>query len=351
MLSKHAVYQRHVHLLRKLVLTAASAALGFWTAGALLGGNQAAQQPAPDSQRVVAVVNGEAILESEVQAGMRSLGGADSGAPSAPDDAAPTEAPAAGLRDQVVEMIIGSRLIEQFVAQQQIAVEPKEVEDFLARLRENAEQQGGSFAEFLQAQGQTEESLRRRVTGMLGWQKYVQSRATDEVLQDYFQKNQRHFDGTQVRASQILLKVPPDVEKEQLQELLGTLQDLRKRIVENEISFADAARQHSQSPSGRRGGDLGFIPRRRRMYEPFARAAFDLQVGEVSEPVLTPQGLHLITVTDVKAGDKQFSDVREEVQRAYARELEAEITAQQREKANIEIAGAQLDEAPPLPKP
>lgn len=343
---------RHSRGLRRLALTVASAALGFWTAGALFG-NQAVPQPA-GQQQVAAVVNGEPILESEIQAGMRALGGGEPSGAASPAPATPPAQPddtAPGMRDQVVEMIIGSRLIEQFVAQQHITVEPKEIDDSLARIRKNAEEGGGSFAGYLQTQGQTEDSLRHRVAGMLGWQKYVESRATDDVLKDYFEKNKPHFDGTLVRVSQILLKVPDDAGKEQLEALLDKLRDIRRRIVAKEITFADAARQDSQSPSGQRGGDLGFIPRQRRMYEPFARAAFDLKVGEVSEPVLTPQGLHLITVTEVKPGNKKLSDVRDEVKRAFARDLEAEITAQQREKAKIEIAGRQTEPAPAAPKP
>lgn len=345
---------RHSRGLRRVALTVASAVLGFWTAGALFG-NQAAPQPAgADEQQVAAVVNGEPILETEIQAGMRALGGGQPGEAAAPaPGAAPAQADASapGMRDQVVEMIIGSRLIEQFVAQQNITVEPNEIDDFLARIRKNAEEGGGSFVDYLKTQGQTEDALRRRVAGMLGWQKYVESRATDDALKDYFEKNKPHFDGTLVRVSQILLKVPDDAGKEQLEAILDKLRDIRRRIVAKEITFAEAAKEYSQSPSGQRGGDLGFIPRQRRMYEPFARAAFDLTVGEVSEPVLTPQGLHLISVTEVKAGNKKLSDVRDEVKRAFARDLEAEITAQQREKAKIEIAGRQPEPGPALTQP
>lgn len=344
---------RSVRRSYRVLLTVVSAGLGFWTAGALFG-NQAAQEPSDVSQRVAAIVNGEPISEAEVAAGIRALAGGEAGAQSAaaPDAPPPQpETPAPGLRDQVIDMIVGSRLIEQFVAQQQITVEPKEVDDFITRMRQNAEKGGGSFVDILKTQGQTEEDLRRRIAGMLGWQKYVQSRATDEILKKYFEENRRQFDGTQVRVSQILLKVPDEAGKEQLEALLEKLRDVRRRVVDKETTFAEAAGKYSESPSARRGGDLGFMPRRRRMYEPFARAAFELKVGEVSEPVLTPQGLHLITVTDVKAGDKKFDDVRQEVQRAYAQQLEADVTAEQREKAKIEIPGRQTESEAPRPQP
>jgi len=64
--------------------------------------------------------------------------------------------------------------------------------------------------------------------------------------------------------------------------------------------FATLATQFSQDPgSAPKGGDLGFFDRRR-MVQPFDSAAFTLKVGEVSKPVKTPYGWHIIKVTEIK---------------------------------------------------
>ena len=72
---------------------------------------------------------------------------------------------------------------------------------------------------------------------------------------------------------------------------------LREDINAGKISFEDAARQISLCPSGHEGGDLGFF-KRGVMVKPFEDAAFAMkEIGEVSEPVETQFGWHLIQLT------------------------------------------------------
>lgn len=88
---------------------------------------------------------------------------------------------------------------------------------------------------------------------------------------------------TEVRASHILVKT----EKE--------AQDLYEEI-KNGKSFAEVAQEKSLCPSGQNGGDLGFFGKGM-MVKPFEDAAFSLEVGELSQPVETQFGWHLIEVT------------------------------------------------------
>lgn len=94
-----------------------------------------------------------------------------------------------------------------------------------------------------------------------------------------------NLDIHEVRASHVLVKTRPEAVK------------LKKEIEKGEITFEDAARQYSLCPSGQNGGDLGFFTRKQ-MVQQFSDAAFDLKVGEISDPVGTKFGWHIIKTTD-----------------------------------------------------
>jgi len=88
---------------------------------------------------------------------------------------------------------------------------------------------------------------------------------------------------TQVKASHLLVKTEEEVKK------------LREEILAGK-DFAEVAKEVSMCPSGSKGGDLGYFGRGQMVPE-FDAAAFSLPVGEVSEPIKTQFGWHLLVVT------------------------------------------------------
>lgn len=91
---------------------------------------------------------------------------------------------------------------------------------------------------------------------------------------------------SKVRASHILV--------EKHSQALRVLEELKKGT-----KFGDLARRYSQCPSRKRGGDLGLFGRGQ-MAREFERAVFALKVGEVSQPVKTQFGYHIIKKTGEK---------------------------------------------------
>ena len=73
------------------------------------------------------------------------------------------------------------------------------------------------------------------------------------------------------------------------------------------------------------------------MVEAFAAAAFALKPGEISQPVETQFGVHLIKVTEVDSGEKKFDDVKDAVKKTLFQQLLLEVAEKQRKVTKVEI--------------
>lgn len=83
--------------------------------------------------------------------------------------------------------------------------------------------------------------------------------------------------------------------------------------VKEGMDFAEAANEYSICPSKARGGELGFFTKGQMVPE-FEEAAFSLEVGEISEPVQTKFGYHIIEVLEKKpAAIKSFEEVKDDI--------------------------------------
>jgi hypothetical protein len=163
---------------------------------------------------------------------------------------------------------------------------------------------------------------------------------TEDELRAMFEEQ---APGLRVRARHILLTFPEDATDAQRDSVRQLAQRLQEQAAGGE-DFAALAREHSQDPgSGQQGGDLGYFERGR-MVQPFDEAAFALGVGEVSEVVETPLGLHIIKLEDRET--PSFDETGEAFRTRAIRQRQQEaITAyvdSLRDPVNMEIeSGAQ----------
>lgn len=159
---------------------------------------------------------------------------------------------------------------------------------------------------------------------------------TDAEIKKYYSKNKADF--REVRASHILVKTHEEA-------------DEVKKSLDEGADFGALAKEKSVDPgSAPRGGDLGFFTRDR-MVKPFAEAAFSLKVNEISKPVQTAFGYHIIKVLEHK-DPKPFEELPPPTLQALrGTMINAEID-QLKEKAKIKINKEQLQKVssgPPSP--
>jgi peptidyl-prolyl cis-trans isomerase D len=140
----------------------------------------------------------------------------------------------------------------------------------------------------------------------------------DELLRGFYDDNQDLYGLPEQRqASHILIQVGPDAEQAKVDEAKAKLEALAEKIRQGE-SFAELAKQNSQDPgSAAEGGDLGYFGKG--VMDPaFESAVFSLTEGEVSEPVRSNFGFHLIKLTGIKQGSvKSFEEAKADVEKAY----------------------------------
>jgi peptidyl-prolyl cis-trans isomerase D len=135
----------------------------------------------------------------------------------------------------------------------------------------------------------------------------------EELVAYYEEKKASLLTQEQRQASHILIQLAAGADEETVNRAKAEAEDLLKQIRDGG-DFAELAKQHSDDPgSAAQGGDLGFFARGS-MVPDFEKSVFSMAVGDVSEPVHTQFGFHIIKLTEVRGSEIPALDkVREEL--------------------------------------
>lgn len=241
------------------------------------------------------------------------------------------------FKAQLVEGMIMRRLIEQQLATQNYKVEEGEIDAKIEEMKEElalankmAPGMYGTLEELTEQMGMTEEQLRDSVRQSIELErlvraKYAYKEATPEEAKAYYEDNISEFQQPeQVRASHILIRVDEGAESDQWEKAKKQIEALRAQV-KGGADFAELAKAHSEDSSSKFGGDLGFFVRESMVPE-FEDAAFALADGELSKPVRTHLGWHLIKRTGHReAGPTPYD--------AISTQLVRSLTAQRYQRA------------------
>ena len=203
----------------------------------------------------------------------------------------------------VVETLINNKVIELEGEKEGIEVSKKEIN---AELDNFIKSYGGeeTFNSALEASGISLADFKKDIENYLIVEKILgkEIEITEDEMKEYFEENKESFnEEEQVQASHIL------VEDEK------TAKEVLEKLNAGE-DFAELAKEYSTDEgSAEEGGDLGYFAYGD-MVEEFSEAAFKLKEGEISEPVKSEYGYHIIKVTGKKeAKEATFEDHKEEI--------------------------------------
>ncbi len=301
---------------------ASLAILGLCAAHVLAQGTVPADKP-------VAHVNGEPIAATDLQALLEAR----------PSPVPLTAAQQRELRQSALDMLIDDILMRQFLRKNSLPAHASEIQKDVDELKEALKKKTMTLEQFLREGKQTEEQLRKDIAARVQWKHYLAARFSDAETKGYYEANKPEFDKVFVRASHILVKVGPTAPAAEKQAARAKLETLRNDIVAGKLDFGEAAKKYSDCPSKKDGGDIGSFPYKFVVVEPFAKAAFSLKKGDISDIVITDFGFHVIKVTDRTPGETtSYEAVKEMVRDVMAKDLDLyqTILAEQRKTAKID---------------
>jgi peptidyl-prolyl cis-trans isomerase D len=165
----------------------------------------------------------------------------------------------------------------------------------------------------------------------------VEAATDDASLKERYEKEKSRFTLPEEReAAHILIKVPPNATPAQQKAALAKAQQVDKLARAPGADFAKLAQQYSDDlGSKNQGGELGWL--QKGDTDPaFESALFSMQKGQISDPVLSSEGYHIIDLEDVRSGQvKSFAEVRDQ--------LAAEAAKEARESQYSDTAGKLTD--------
>ena len=313
------MHVRHA-LARKLAVTAILA---------LCGGQAFAQGKAPQ-EKPAAHVNGEAIAMADVRAML---------------EARPSPVPLTALQQRelhqsALDMLIDDLLMRQFLRKHALPAQPAEIQKEIDELKDALKKKTMTLEQFLREGKQTDEQFHQDVIARIQWKHYLAVRFPEAQARSYYEANKVLFDKVFVQASHILVKVGPTATAVETQTARSKLETIRQEILAGKLDFSEAAKKYSDCPSKDKGGDIGPFPYKFVVVEPFAKAAFAMKKGDISDIVVTDFGLHLIKVTDrTQSETTTFESVRDAVRDVIAQDMELyqHILAGERKGAKIDV--------------
>lgn len=231
---------------------------------------------------------------------------------------------------EVLEQFITERLLAAEVKLADIRVGEGEVDGYIGRIKQQNRIGDEELAEVLKREGTTMESYRASIRGQIEKSEIINRQVrkrvniTSEDVERYYRLNPKRFTTQErVRLRHILFSAPRDAPAEQEKEAMQKALEVRRRALGGE-EFAKLAEQNSEGAGAAQGGDIGWINRGSLLKEIEEIAFAKLSVGEISQPLRTSLGVHLIKLEAREAGRLlPLSDVQEKIkEELYAKALE-----------------------------
>ena len=241
------------------------------------------------------------------------------------------------MRRTALNQLIGRHIILKYLEEKQSAATETDLKVYLSQLHTKLDRQGISWTDFLGRIGLSQAEFETSVRWKLSWDNYLRARLTPENLDKFYEQRRQHFDGTEISIRQILIKLAPNSSQSDIEKATGLLRQVKQNIERQQLAFKDAVKEYSQAESAHLGGGQGRIQRHDSLPESLSKAAFDLKASEISAPVVTNIGVHLMICDQIFPGQKTREETAQEVRRAAIRYLFDWVVMQRKGEHTIKV--------------
>jgi parvulin-like peptidyl-prolyl isomerase len=243
-----------------------------------------------------------------------------------------TDLSATDVEQNLIDQLIDRELIRAFLLSRKTVADPDLVELRSVELEELIRRRGKEPAELLRELGLSPQHLQQELSLAAAWEQYIEQTVTVDELQARFQQDRTVFDGTRVRVRHLFRKAgSPEARIAEEQRL----KILRDEIVAGKRTFIDAVKTESQSPSREKEGDIGWIVGLGQLPDSVARGALNLKTNDISPPIPSPLGVHLLQAIEHEPGQLSLEDARPQLLSLIAQERWTTTVRELRKTAKI----------------
>jgi parvulin-like peptidyl-prolyl isomerase len=239
------------------------------------------------------------------------------------------------ITKRVLDQLIDEKVIDQELRDLKITIDDKQVEASMQEVAKRYNFTADQMAQAVANEGMTMAEYREQMRKQLGRYQLIREKVQKKVKvseadirSEYDRMTRDEGKEMEVHVRHIVIQVAESAPPAEVEKALAKAQAIAVQARQPGVDFAELAKKTSEGSSAADGGDLGFF-KRGAMVPAFENVAYALKPGEVSDPVRTSLGWHVIKLEEIRAiGLPPLAELKPQIEEKLRREQSERASAQ-----------------------
>jgi len=228
---------------------------------------------------------------------------------------------------KVLDQLIDEKLLDQELHEAKINIDDKQVDASVQEVMKRYNFTPEQFAQAVANEGLSLADYREQMRKQLGRYQLLREKVSkavkvsdSDIRSEYDRMAREEGKELEVHVRHIVVQVPANAPQDEVDKAYAVAKAIAVEARQAGVDFAELAKKRSQGSSAADGGDLGFF-RRGAMVPAFEKVAFSLKPGEVSDPVRTSLGWHVLKLEESRAiGLLPLAELKPQIEEKLRRE-------------------------------